>query len=31
MIDNYAPEMAEIEDQMDGLEEEAILGAGRQP
>ena len=28
MIDNYAPEMAEIEDQMDGLEEEAILGAG---
>lgn len=28
MIDNYAPELAEIEDQMDGLEEEAILGAG---
>ena len=27
MIDNYAPEMAEIEDQMDDLEEEAILGA----
>jgi magnesium transporter len=26
MIDNYAPEMAEIEDQMDELEEEAILG-----
>ena len=28
MIDNYAPELAEIEEQMDGLEEEAILGAG---
>jgi magnesium transporter len=28
MIDNYAPEMAEIEDQMDELEEEAILGTG---
>ena len=28
MIDNYAPEMAELEEQMDELEEEAILGAG---
>ncbi len=28
MIDNYAPELAEIEDQMDELEEEAILGSG---
>ena len=28
MIDDYAPEMAELEDQMDDLEEEAILGAG---
>ena len=27
MIDNYAPEMEEIEKQMDGLEENAILGA----
>jgi magnesium transporter len=27
MIDNYAPEMEEIEKQMDGLEEDAILGA----
>src|SRR6266850_1513201 len=27
MIDNYAPEMAEIEEEMDQLEEEAILGA----
>ena len=27
MIDNYAPEMEEIENQMDGLEESAILGA----
>jgi magnesium transporter len=27
MIDNYAPEMVEIEEQMDELEEEAILGA----
>ena len=27
MIDNYAPEMEEIEEQMDELEEEAILGA----
>jgi len=28
MIDDYAPELAEIEDQMDELEEEVILGAG---
>ena len=28
MIDNYAPEMTELEEQMDELEEEAILGAG---
>jgi magnesium transporter len=28
MIDNYEPEMAEIEEQMDQLEEDAILGAG---
>ena len=28
MIDNYAPEMTELEEQMDKLEEEAILGAG---
>jgi len=28
MVDNYAPELAEIEEQMDGLEEEAILGVG---
>jgi magnesium transporter len=27
MVDNYAPEMAELEEQMDELEEEAILGA----
>ena len=27
MIDNYAPEMAELEEQMDELEEDAILGA----
>ena len=27
MIDNYSPEMAELEDQIDELEEEAILGA----
>jgi magnesium transporter len=27
MIDNYAPEMEKIEKQMDGLEENAILGA----
>jgi magnesium transporter len=27
MIDNYAPEMVELEEQMDELEEEAILGA----
>ena len=27
MIDNYAPEMAEIEEQMDELEEQAIIGA----
>jgi magnesium transporter len=27
MIDNYEPEMAELEEQMDQLEEEAILGA----
>jgi magnesium transporter len=27
MIDNYEPEMAEIEEQMDRLEEDAILGA----
>jgi magnesium transporter len=28
MIDNYAPELEEIEEQMDQLEDEAILGAG---
>jgi magnesium transporter len=28
MVDNYAPEMSEIEDAMDELEEEAILGQG---
>jgi magnesium transporter len=28
MVDNYAPEMVEIEEEMDTLEEEAILGAG---
>jgi magnesium transporter len=28
MVDNYAPELEEIEEQMDQLEEEAILGAG---
>lgn len=28
MVDNYAPELAEIEEQMDELEEEAILGVG---
>jgi len=28
MIDNYAPEMAKLEGQMDELEDEAILGAG---
>jgi len=28
MIDNYAPELEEIEEQMDELEDEAILGAG---
>ena len=27
MIDNYAPEMTELEEQMDELEEDAILGA----
>ena len=27
MIDNYEPEMVEIEEQMDTLEEEAIVGA----
>src|SRR4051812_8869664 len=28
MVDNYAPELEEIEQEMDQLEEEAILGAG---
>ena len=28
MVDNYAPELEEIEEQMDQLEDEAILGAG---
>jgi len=28
MVDNYAPELAEIEEQMDELEDQAILGAG---
>jgi magnesium transporter len=28
MVDNYAPELEEIEEQMDKLEDEAILGAG---
>src|SRR5204863_7220554 len=28
MVDNYAPELEEIEQEMDELEEEAILGAG---
>jgi magnesium transporter len=28
MVDNYAPELEELEEQMDALEEEAILGAG---
>ena len=28
MVDNYAPEIEELEEQMDELEDEAILGAG---
>ena len=28
MVDNYAPELEEIEEQMDALEEQAILGEG---
>jgi len=28
MVDNYAPELAEIEEQMDELEDQAILGVG---
>jgi len=28
MVDNYAPELAEIEEQMDELEDQAILGTG---
>jgi magnesium transporter len=28
MVDDYAPELEEIEEEMDGLEDEAILGAG---
>jgi magnesium transporter len=28
MVDNYEPELAEVEEQMDELEEEAVLGVG---